>query len=254
MGVAIVIGILILIAAVVAYFNFRLHRQNTRLREQLAQLESRFLKSEDQEDLQQTPPPANPNPSDAPRQLETKQENESDDNSSDPLAKSRIARDGLKQGTPAPNFTLPLIADGELSLEQYRGQKVLLVFSAPDCGPCNVLAPELQKLSRRTPDIQVIMVSRGDRETNLIKAREHDLTFPIVLQRQWEISRRYAMFATPIAYLIDEQGIIASDVAMGPGAIINLLVGSAILSLLDARRVADESETNEAEIEVPQSV
>jgi len=27
------------------------------------------------------------------------------------------------------------------------------------------------------------------------------------LQQQWEISRRYAMFAAPIAYLIDEAGL-----------------------------------------------
>ena len=37
----------------------------------------------------------------------------------------------------------------------------------------------------------------------------------MVLQQQWEISGRYAMFATPIAYLIDESGIIIQDVAAG---------------------------------------
>jgi hypothetical protein len=36
-----------------------------------------------------------------------------------------------------------------------------------------------------------------------------------VLQKQWEVSLNYAMFATPIGYLIDEQGILASDVAVG---------------------------------------
>jgi hypothetical protein len=43
------------------------------------------------------------------------------------------------------------------------------------------------------------------------------------LQQHWEISRRYAMFATPIAYLIDEAGIIAQEVAVGKDAILNLL-------------------------------
>ena len=33
------------------------------------------------------------------------------------------------------------------------------------------------------------------------------------------------MFATPIAYLIDEAGIIANDVAVGPDAILALLAG-----------------------------
>ena len=44
-----------------------------------------------------------------------------------------------------------------------------------------------------------------------------------MLQQQWEISRKYAMFATPIAYLIDEQGVIARDVAVGTDAILSLL-------------------------------
>lgn len=164
----------------------------------------------------------------------------SEDNN--PLAKSRIARDGLAQGTLAPDFRLPRLDGGELSLEQYRGRKVLLVFSDPECGPCNLLAPQLESLARRTPDIQVIMVSRGDREANRRKVTEHGLTFPVVLQKRWEISRLYAMFATPIAYLIDEQGVIASNVAVGAHPILNLQISAAILSLLDSRRVVGEEE------------
>jgi hypothetical protein len=43
-----------------------------------------------------------------------------------------------------------------------------------------------------------------------------------VLQKQWEISLKYAMFATSIGYLIDEQGMIASDVAAGVEPILAL--------------------------------
>jgi peroxiredoxin len=60
------------------------------------------------------------------------------------------------------------------------------------------------------------MVSRGAVEANREKVREHGLTFPVLLQRRWEASRAYGMFATPIAYLIDERGIIIADVAYGP--------------------------------------
>jgi hypothetical protein len=67
------------------------------------------------------------------------------------------------------------------------------------------------------------MVSRGDAGANEVKRREHRLSFPIVLQRQWEISKLYAMFATPIAYLIDARGVVAAPVAKGPDAILGLL-------------------------------
>jgi peroxiredoxin len=71
-------------------------------------------------------------------------------------------------------------------------------------------------------DLKILMISRGDLEANRLKADEHELTFPIVLQQQWEISREYGIFGTPVGYLIDEQGIIAADVAMGNAAIIAL--------------------------------
>ncbi|HEX9927727.1 MAG TPA: redoxin domain-containing protein [Pyrinomonadaceae bacterium] len=149
------------------------------------------------------------------------------------LADSNINRNGLQKGTPAPLFRLSSLNGEYLSLENYLGQKVLLVFSDPDCGPCNQLAPKLEHLHRRTPDVQIIMVSRGEVEANRMKAAEYDLSFPIVLQRKWEISRLYGMFATPIAYLIDETGVLKADVAVGEEAILRLLTSAAILSLLN---------------------
>lgn len=139
------------------------------------------------------------------------------------LAGTRINRNGLAPGTPAPGFRLPRIDGGELSLEEYAGRRVLLVFSDPACGPCMQLAPRLEQLSRQTTDVNVIMVSRGDAEANRRKAAEHQLTFPIVLQQHWEISRQYAKFATPVAYLIDERGVITANVAVGVDPILALL-------------------------------
>jgi peroxiredoxin len=138
------------------------------------------------------------------------------------LARSRLNRSGLKAGAPAPDFRLPHIDEGELSPSDFRGGRVLLVFSDPNCGPCDELAPRLQEIHLRWPELQVLVVSRGDVDANRDKAARLGLTFPIVLQTQWEISLKYAMFATPIGYLIDEQGILASDVAVGVGPILAL--------------------------------
>ena len=153
------------------------------------------------------------------------------------LATSRLNRNGLSRGTRAPIFRLPHLQGGELSLLEYRGHSVLLVFSDPQCVPCDALAPELEQLHRHATDLQLIMISRGDREANRAKAAEHGLTFPIVLQRHWEVSRDYAMFATPIGYLIDEWGLIAADVAVG---------GEAILALAHAARTQDKNQVRAA--------
>lgn len=138
------------------------------------------------------------------------------------LAKSRINRNGLTPGTFAPAFKLPRVGGGEVSLDDYEGRRVLLVFSDPDCGPCDALAPRLERLSQEGAGVHVLMVSRGDAARNRAKIAEHGLTFPVVLQEQWQLSRQYAKFATPIAYLIDTEGRIAANVAMGVDAILAL--------------------------------
>ena len=142
------------------------------------------------------------------------------------LARSRLNRDGLKAGVTAPDFQLPRLDGGELSLADLRGGRVLLVFSDPDCGPCDELAPRLQEIHLQRSDFQVLVVSRRDVKANRAKVAALGLTFPIVLQQSWEISMKYAKFATPIGYLIDEQGILASDLAVGVGPIL-ALVGEA---------------------------
>jgi peroxiredoxin len=75
--------------------------------------------------------------------------------------------------------------------------------------------------------VQVLMVSRGEIGENRQKAKQHKLTFPIVMQRKWEISKLYAMFASPISYLIDEEGRTMGEVAVGAEAILALLSGAA---------------------------
>jgi peroxiredoxin len=145
-------------------------------------------------------------------------------NHADPsLARSRLNRNGLKAGAVAPEFTLPRIDGGELSLSDLRGERVLLVFSDPNCGPCDELAPRLQALHLNRPDLQVLVISRRDADATRKKTDSLGLTYPIVMQKQWEISLKYGIFATPVGYLIDEQGTVLKDVAVGVEPILALV-------------------------------
>ena len=141
-----------------------------------------------------------------------------------PLSESRILRDGLKAGTLAPTFSLPDIHGQTISLEEYRGRSVLLVFTDPHCGPCDQLAPDLVGLHQqhRNTRLALVMVGRGEPEENRRKATQHGIQFPIVLQQRWEVSKEYGIFATPVAFLIDEDGMIAKNVAQGREEILAL--------------------------------
>jgi hypothetical protein len=70
------------------------------------------------------------------------------------------------------------------------------------------------------------MVSRGTLEANRSKVSEHGLSFPVGMQHHWEVSRSYATFTTPSAYLIDEDGVLESDVVSGVDAILGLVASS----------------------------
>jgi peroxiredoxin len=146
------------------------------------------------------------------------------------LARSRIRRDGLPAGTPAPALDLPLLDGGRFKLDEQRGQPLLLVFSDPACGPCLELAPKLEQLHRRGGEPRLVMIGRGEAAANREQARELGLTFPIPLQRRWEASRAYGLFATPIGYLIDASGTIAAEVAVGADAILALAERAARLN------------------------
>ena len=137
---------------------------------------------------------------------------------------SRIVRDGLKAGTTAPAFRLPDIHGGTVSLDQFRGRKLLLVFSDPQCGPCDQLAPKLAELHRKHENngLAVVMVGRGDPEQNRKKAGQHRIEFPVLLQEKWKLSRQYGIFATPVAFLVGKDGVIARNVATGPDEIMTL--------------------------------
>ena len=135
---------------------------------------------------------------------------------------SRLGRDGLRVGKKAPAFSLPCATlpnnhsrSGEggmgrdVSLADFAGRKVLLVFTQSGCSPCKAIAPELNRLHERGAQ-QVLVVNNGDPEKTRLWAQEVDARFPVLAQENHALSKRFQTFATPFAFLIDEKGIIAS--------------------------------------------
>lgn len=68
----------------------------------------------------------------------------------------------------------------------------------------------------------MILVGCGSKEENRNKAEQFGFQFPVVLQDKWKLSKEYGIVATPVAFLIAENGVIAKDVAVGKDAILDL--------------------------------
>jgi methylamine dehydrogenase accessory protein MauD len=139
---------------------------------------------------------------------------------------SRMGRGGLKPGKRAPDFTLPSVAGEDVSLHDFAGRRVFLVFTQSGCKPCHKVVPELNKL-QRGGEVQVLVVNNGEAEATREWAAEADARFPVLKQRQFSVSKRYETFATPFAFLIDERGVITSKGIINNGQHIGFVLSGA---------------------------
>lgn len=138
------------------------------------------------------------------------------------MGKLATAADRLRQGSAAPDFTVPDLDGGTLTLSEFRGKPVLLVFWDPGCGQCDAISPWLAQFNRWAAPVELIMVSIGDFEATRDKVREHGIGCRVGVLTGVELPRRYALIATPIAYAITAQGEIAGDIANGGPAVVAL--------------------------------
>lgn len=126
----------------------------------------------------------------------------------------RKGREGLPPGRKAPDFRLPATAGGEVSLSDFGGRRVLLVFTQSRCGPCHDIAPELNRL-HETGEQQVLVVNNGEPDATAEWAAEIRAAFPIATQEDRSVSKEYQVLATPYAFVVDERGVIAAKGVAG---------------------------------------
>ncbi len=119
------------------------------------------------------------------------------------------------KGHPAPDFTLQTLEGESLSLSDLRGKAVLLNFWASWCGPCQAEMPELQAAYEQyaAGGFVVLGVNQAEDPTTVAAfLQSYGLTFPVVLDSQYEVSRMYMVNALPSSFFIDRQGIIRETV------------------------------------------
>jgi methylamine dehydrogenase accessory protein MauD len=132
---------------------------------------------------------------------------------------------GLPVGTPAPTFALAGLYGETLTLDALRasGKPTLLIFTDPNCGPCNALLPTIGHWQREAT-ATMALISRGTPEENRAKSTEHGLT-DVLLQHDREVAESYQATVTPSAVLVQPDGTIGSPVAIGADAIAQLVAG-----------------------------
>lgn len=131
---------------------------------------------------------------------------------------------GLLVGSEAPEFALAGLHGETLTLAALRsaGKPVLLLFTAPGCGPCESLMPEVAQWQQdHARALSIALISAGPTEAVAAVAREHGLR-NVLRQDAWEVAESYRYQGTPSAVVVGPDGRIATPLVAGPDAIRSL--------------------------------
>ena len=139
----------------------------------------------------------------------------------------------LKAGTPAPDFTLPVTPDQQLTLSEFRGRPVILAFYTADWSPVcgDQLALYNDVLSEfHKHHAELLAISVDGAWCHGAYASQRKLRFPLLsdFEPKGEVARRYGVYrahegtAGRALFVIDAEGIIRwsylSPSGVNPGA------------------------------------
>jgi peroxiredoxin len=152
---------------------------------------------------------------------------------SDTQSQQQSQTTALQPGITAPDFTLRTTPNQSISLNQYHGNPVILVFYPADFSPVcgdemtlfNELLPEFQRLNTEVMGISVDGVW-----CHLAFSKEKNLKIPLLadFEPKGEVAKKYGVYrkkdgiAERALFLLDKDGIIrysyVSPLGVNPGA------------------------------------
>jgi len=135
----------------------------------------------------------------------------------------------------APDFTLVNLEGESVTLSDLRGKVVMVNLWASWCPPCRAEMPAIEAVYQANKDkgLEVLAVNTTYQDSPNGAAQfasEYNLTFPILLDLDGAVSKRYQLRALPTTFFIDKQGVISAVVPGGPMS--ESLIQSKIADLL----------------------
>lgn len=119
----------------------------------------------------------------------------------------------------APSFSGTTMDGAQVSLGDYAGKPVVLVFMASWCGPCREEAPELELFYQQNQERAALLaIAVSDTEEDISAfMTENGLTFPLMLDGD-SVANAYGVSAIPTTVVVDPDGRIAKRIIGGTTA------------------------------------
>ncbi len=116
----------------------------------------------------------------------------------------------LLNGTPAPEWNLSDSDGNMVSLEELRGNVVVIDFWATWCGPCLVVMPDIQSLHEKYADqpVMIFGVNVWESGDPVAFMLENAYTYGLLLEGD-AVAEEYKVSGIPTLYVIDQEGNIA---------------------------------------------
>lgn len=121
------------------------------------------------------------------------------------------ARAAIPAGQAPPDVPIALLAGGEISLSQLRGQVVVINFWATWCGPCQREIPALNSIyaTRHAHGLTLlgVNVDSDPRDVEAFLAN-HPAQFPIALDPDGKVGSAFGLDGMPMTLIVDRLGIV----------------------------------------------
>lgn len=151
----------------------------------------------------------------------------------------------ISHGETAPAFTLTSIDGKTISLGDYKGTTLILLYWKTD-HERSALAlkdanDEVKKYEKKGVKIISVIADSDNREEAAKKLRDEGIDFPVLVDRDRQLYSDYGIRVYPTTVIIDKQGILAQDLPSHAPSYRNTLEGyiRAVIGEIDEKELKD---------------
>ena len=126
-----------------------------------------------------------------------------------------------KIGESVPEFSIQDIKGKIIDSDFFKGKQTLVTFWSLTCPFCSSMMDELKAWDQTKSDEapELVVFSEGDKQTH----EAFQLSSPVILDEGYKTAAGFGMFGTPSAVLVNEEGKIISETAVGAANIWSLV-------------------------------